>query len=191
MKTIIFIRHGNTDKSDRSPERHLTRTGKLNIMQKAKEISQRLEIKNVLVITSDTNRAKETGEIIADKLNTGNLVTRDVRIKGLGQIAENLDNLKKQNKSLVEYYLSLSEYTEFGIESPENFVLRIEKIVKEFRGYDCLFFVTHEISLEVFVSLAKSFKAVYKSYSRVTNYGDYAILIGGGDLTRGAEAPGE
>lgn len=182
MRTIIFIRHGNTDKSDRSSERHLTMEGKLNIELKAKEILQKLELEDVLIITSDTNRAKETGEIIADKLNTGNLVTRDIRIKGLGQIAENLDSLKKQNKSLVEYYFSLGGYANLGIESPEDFVLRIEKIIKEFRGYDCLFFVTHEISLEVFVSLTKSFKAVYKSYSRVTNYGDYAILLGGGGI---------
>jgi len=179
VKKLILIRHGNTPKSNRTPERGLTKTGVKRIKETSNNIREEVvEAKHCLIISTPTNRAIQTADIIASKLGITHREIDNVRILNLGNLSEILDRIKLKRESLCEYYWGINNYDKVGVESPVIFSKRVESILSSYfgQGYECIIVVTHEISLETFVEYSDEYVLKRKSYVASTDYGDFAIM---------------
>lgn len=179
MKKLILIRHGNTPKSNRTPERGLTMTGVKRIKETSKNIREEVvETKHCLIISTPTNRAIQTADIIASELGITHREIDNVRILNLGNLSEILDSIKLKGGSLCEYYWGINNYDKVCVESPIKFTNRVGLILSSYfgQGYECIIVVTHEISLETIVEYSDNYTLKRKSYEGMSGYGDFAIL---------------
>lgn len=179
MKKLILIRHGNTPKRNRTAQRGITKTGVKKIIETTKKIREELvEVKHCLIISTPTNRAIQTADIIASELGITHREIDNVRILNLGNLSENLDRIKLKSGNLCEYYWGINNYNEVGVESPLKFSKRVELLLSSYfgQGYECIIVVTHEISLETIVEYSDNYTLKRKSYEGMSGYGDFAIL---------------
>ncbi len=179
MKKLILIRHGNTPKADRTPQRGLTKAGVRKIIESSRRIRKELDnIKSCLIISTPTNRTRQTADLLSSELGLMKQDVDDLRIHNLGNISAELDRIKMANGNLCEYYWKIDSYEQNGVESPVNFTKRVDIILSRYfeKGFDCLIVVTHEISLETIVKYSKKYVLKRKSYGDVIDYGDFAIF---------------
>ena len=130
MKKLILIRHGNTPQKVRTPQRGLTKVGVKRIVSISRIIRKELDdIESCLIISTPTDRAIQTANILASELGIKTQEIENLRIKNLGNLAKDLDWIKSERGNLCDYYWNRSDFDQLRVESPDAFVKRVESIL--------------------------------------------------------------
>ena len=175
IQKILLIRHGETEKDESNPSRGLTEKGISQIRLVSKVIRPFIS-SNTQILSSDTNRAKQTAQIIGETLSIKDLHILPLRIVGAENIREIVWENEKRKIRPTKTYLSLENYKELNIESPIELAKRWTKELNSINA-KTLIVVGHEASLEAFLYNQKVFKLVCKSFKTYFDYGDWAYLI--------------
>ena len=126
MKTVHFVRHGETDQNkDGIWQGHtntqLSKTGKAQ----AKLLSKRINLKNQTVFTSDLARAKETAYLLSDSPN----VRENLREKNVGDFTGKSVKETYSNNLDIFDALQYDTYVFPNGESVQEFKLRVQQEV--------------------------------------------------------------
>jgi broad specificity phosphatase PhoE len=179
LRKLILIRHGNTPKNNRTPQRGLTKEGVKRIMETSKMLRKEVSgMKSCLILSTPTNRAILTADILTSELKISQRGLENLRINNLSKLAKSLDDVKLRRGNLSNYYWAISNYEEVGVESTIEFAKRVEVIISGYfeKGFECIILVTHEISLETIVRYSEMYSLMWKSYEDTSDYGDFAVM---------------
>jgi phosphohistidine phosphatase len=86
VKTLLLLRHAKTERSNPSGDhgRRLTERGRGDAAAIAR-IIRSLDVTVDTIIASDAERARETAEIVAETLGSGNAITLNANLYGAGE----------------------------------------------------------------------------------------------------------
>ncbi len=155
MKKLILFRHGETKKNKSSKERRLTKRGVEMTRNSTEKLNKYItDCKSICILHSYTIRAEMTSKVIAEILNCSfkiEIEAEDLRILNGDSIRNLVNKNEKQGLRPAKTYLGLSKYLK--IESPIELSKRWEKIINKYAKYDAVIIVSHEGSLEAFVTV--------------------------------------
>ena len=184
---IFFIRHGKDDGNYRGgwSDMPLVDEGKEQVKKLAKFLEEKEdEYKIEKIISSDLLRAKQTTEIINEKLKVPVEYTERLREMNNGKIAGML-NVEVEKLYPGLYYNTLRMDERYpGGESPIEFYSRItrdfEKIVDENKECKNLMIVTHSGVINIIYRYINNMEWSNKIKSiKISNASIYSLIING------------
>ena len=184
---IFFIRHGKDDGNYRGgwSDMPIVDEGKEQVKKLAKFLEEKEdEYKIEKIISSDLLRAKQTTEIINEKLKVPVEYTERLREMNNGKIAGMLNvDVEKLYPGLYYNTLRMDERYPGG-ESPIEFYSRItrdfEKIVDENKECKNLMIVTHSGVINIIYRYINNMKWSNKIKSiKISNASIYSLIING------------
>lgn len=172
IKTIILVRHGETEKDKNNPNRKITLNGKSQIKQTALEI-QKLISGNGIIVTTKTKRTRMSSKIIKNIL--------DLKIKQT-QISLRVDNFDliekkyKNEKNIVFKYFEDFKKNNLNpkISSPIEIAGRFLRIIGGLEK-DFIIFVGHGGALESFALFQNAYKPIVPT-TKDLGYGKFIVL---------------
>ena len=184
---IYLIRHGKDDGNYRGgwSDRPIIDEGIYQVKKLADYLeSKQKEYKIEKIISSDLLRARQTTEIINDKLKIKVEYTERLREMNNGEIAGMLNSeVEKKYPGLYYNTLKIDERYPGG-ESPIEFYNRIikdfEDIIKENEMYNNIMIVTHSGVINIIYRYINNMEWSNKIKSiKVSNAGIYSLVING------------
>ena len=184
---IYLIRHGKDDGNYRGgwSDRPIIDEGIYQVKKLADYLeSKQKEYKIEKIISSDLLRARQTTEIINDKLKIKVEYTERLREMNNGEIAGMLNSeVEKKYPGLYYNTLKIDERYPGG-ESPIEFYNRIikdfEDIVNENKIYNNIMIVTHSGVINIIYRYINNMEWSNKIKSiKVSNAGIYSLVING------------
>jgi len=139
LSQIILIRHGESETNKENSHRHLTMAGKQQVTIQAEKLNKLIRLSKSVIVTTDTNRTKETANILAKKLKINEIALRDLEISGFSKFA-------KSAKSPVRDYFKLLKGVGFSkiVDTPVKCLSQFENILNKFKDTaDILILVGH------------------------------------------------
>lgn len=182
---IFFVRHGKDDGNYRGgwSDMPLIEEGKEQVKKLAKFLEEKKEeYKIEKIISSDLKRAKQTTEIINEKLNVPVEYTERLREMNNGKIAGMLNtDVEKLYPGLYYNTLQMDERYPEG-ECPIEFYNRItndfEKIVSENKKYKNIMIVTHSGVINIIYRYINNMEWSNKIKSiKISNASIYSLII--------------
>ncbi len=177
MENLILIRHGETGDNKSDPKRALTKEGQRKVGEVALLLSRNFKDKEFLILTTDTYRAVQTSNILAKELTVNKIVKSKLRILNLDNLRSIIQSNEKKRIRPAKTYLSMpdNQLKELEVETSDQVFNRWTKLIKDFKAKNVII-VSHECSLEAFLSKQKGYTVIRKSFKKYFNYGDFAIL---------------
>ncbi len=184
---IYFIRHGKDDGNYRGgwSDQPIIDEGVCQVKKLADYLeSKQEEYKIEKIISSDLLRARQTTEIINEKLKLKVEYTKRLREMNNGKLAGML-NTEAEKKYPELYYNTLDIDERYpGGESPIEFYDRIikdfEDIIKENEIYNNIMIVTHSGVINIIYRYINNMEWSNKIKSiKVSNAGIYSLVING------------
>ena len=184
---IYFIRHGKDDGNYRGgwSDQPIIDEGVCQVKKLADYLeSKQEEYKIEKIISSDLLRARQTTEIINEKLKLKVEYTKRLREMNNGKLAGML-NTEAEKKYPGLYYNTLDIDERYpGGESPIEFYDRIikdfEDIIKENEIYNNIMIVTHSGVINIIYRYINNMEWSNKIKSiKVSNAGIYSLVING------------
>ncbi|MFQ5493284.1 MAG: histidine phosphatase family protein [Candidatus Dojkabacteria bacterium] len=177
MKKLILVRHGETQRDKRNPDRKLTSQG----IEQTRDLSRRLvQYINgkIRILHTPSLRAAQTAEIIAKQLAgydiKPKLSTIKARVRNIDAMGTEIRKGKEAGTKPAETYLH--KHSRFpSVETPQQFVARIESAIKSIIE-ETVLIVSHEGSLEALFYSTTVFETKYKNFDRYFSYSDFAVL---------------
>ncbi len=182
---IFFVRHGKDDGNYRGgwSDMPLIEEGKEQVKKLAKFLEEKKEeYKIEKIISSDLKRAKQTTEIINEKLNVPVEYTERLREMNNGKIAGMLNtDVEKLYPGLYYNTLQMDERYPEG-ECPIEFYNRItndfEKIISENKKYKNIMIVTHSGVINIIYRYINNMEWSNKIKSiKISNASIYSLII--------------
>ena len=182
---IFFVRHGKDDGSYRGgwSSIPLTEEGKTQVKKLAEFLNTQKDCYNIeKIISSDLERARQTTNIINEKLNVNVEFTKRLREMNNGKIAGMLnEDVEKIYPGLYYNTLRMDERYPGG-ESPIEFHDRIIKdfkdIVKENKNHNNIMIVTHSGVINIIYRYINNMEWSNKIKSiKVSNASIYSLIL--------------
>lgn len=176
-KILILMRHGETTKYKDDPNRGLTDSGEKAVIGNSSNI-QRYIKGNVVILHSDTERAKQTALALKSVFQDvkPELKTFDTKPLGGSSIKNRVDENRGRGIRAARTYLELGNWEAQGVETPKEVARRWEQKINALKGlYNAIFLIGHEGSLEAYMRFTKK-KIINKSFDTYFEYGDWAVL---------------
>ena len=168
LKTIILVRHGETEKDKTNPERNLTARGVAQMISSAKKLKPIIKGINTVLITTNTLRAQRSAQIISEELNIPVVaIFNDLRVENLDQLGEIPD------KELFEKYFQQKNLPK-SIPTPKEMAKRFIKAVQS-QNSEVVIVVGHGIALECYDFYQKQFKSSLPNLFEL-DYGNFIVL---------------
>ncbi len=169
LKTIILVRHGETEKDKTNPERSLTARGVTQMVSCAKKLEPIINRKNAVIITTNTLRAQRSAQIISKELKIPVVaIFNDLRV-------ENLDLLGEvPNKQLFEKYFEQKGLPK-SIPTPKEMAERFMKAVQSQNPSEVVIVVGHGLALESFAYYQERLKSSLANLSEL-DYSEFIVL---------------
>lgn len=177
MENIILIRHGKTGEDKTDSKRALTKEGEIKIDKVGVVLSRIFKDEEFLILTTDTYRAIQTANILAKSMFIKKIVKADLRILNLDNLKSIIQSNEKKRIRPAKTYLSIpdNKLKKLEVETSDQVFNRWTKLIKDFKAKNVII-VSHECSLEAFLSKQKGYTVIRKSFKKYFNYGDFAIL---------------
>lgn len=173
LKTVILIRHGESEQKKDDPERKITPKGKRQIEDVIGGIEPLVKNKKCEIISTPTPRTVESAKIISVKLNLPFRKTfPKLRVENIKKITS-----KKQSSELTFAYFEKAEKGRLPNEvpAPTEIVNRFSQAISKVSKNEVLIVVGHSGALETFVNYQKLFKA-RKKLRKELSYGEFIVL---------------
>lgn len=166
---VVIIRHGQSEKDKRNPNRGITEVGKSQIKSAAQALKVLAKGKRVVLIASNTPRAQQSAGILSKALTADILTFPKLRV-------ENLDLLSEDPDKLFNLYFKSFEEGELpkAVLSPKEMAGEFLNIIGGIKGYDMGIIVGHSVALEAFANYQQIFLPGEKVDE--LGYGEFFIL---------------
>lgn len=173
VKTIILIRHGESEKDKNNPKRGLTSNGISQIKNTAKKLVSLIENKSCLIITTKTKRTRRSAAILSKILKI------KVKQTQIGLRVDNFDVIEaKYPKTKNQTFMYFNDYDtnqlESSVPAPNVIANRFLKIAGKLEQ-DLIIFVGHGAALESFVKYQSVFIS-NKILEKELEYGEFIVL---------------
>lgn len=172
---IIIVRHGETSADKNDPNRRLTENGAHQVSKVADTIRPNF-VEPLEYFSSNRNRAKATLLILAG--NTIKPIKEwDFKVESGPRFSEHVSVKRSEGVSPAVTYLSVSDYTDWDVESPQALQTRWLNFLSTREDVKTALIVTHEGAIEAFVEGNPDYLEIETSRtSRFFDYADYSIL---------------
>lgn len=172
LKRIILIRHGESQKDKQNPKRGLTKRGVKQIEDAAISI-KKIMIGNCKIITTDTNRTRQSS-IILSKILDLDFETTELNLR-----VDNFDLIERENKNksnLVFKYFKTFEDGKLNakIATPVEILNRFIDLISNYKC-DTIIIVGHSGALESFIVYQDKFIPAMK-FKKELEYGEFIVL---------------
>jgi phosphohistidine phosphatase SixA len=175
MKRLFLIRHGNTTKNKAATDRGLTKTGMRKIKQTALQLNRLLQPGAIQIICPAARRTIQSAEILRSVFCPGNtLQLEDLRVQGIEALKKVIAANEKLGIRPAQTYLGLHRGEFPEVETPAALYSRWLAIFNKITAENIIA-ISHEGSLEGFVSCLDSRQIITKSFDTYCDYGDFVI----------------
>lgn len=187
IKTIIFIRHGQTTDDKNDPNRSLTNAGITLVSKTCNQISQEINLFPVEIISTNTVRAIQTAQILSDYLKIK--YRQDLSLKASAFLIKEWNyirqiksqNIKYSSSDLTYIYLSLAENNKLpaNIKRPFQVANQFIKFIKSIKSdAKTLIFIANGGSIEAASYYQKYYLPDKNDIvnKRILDYSEYLIL---------------
>lgn len=168
-KTLILIRHAESEKNKNNPLRSLTSRGKLQAQKAATALSL-LVSGSVEIISTTTPRTMETGKILSKILTVPfDKTFENLRVENINELGNSSENL-----TLIYFKKYKENSLPKNLPTPSEIVRRFIKAISQIEC-DTLIIVGHSGALETFASFQKNYK-FNGPISDELNYAEFLVL---------------
>lgn len=172
-KTIIVIRHGESESDKNNPYRRLTPVGKSQIAESAKKIKELMGNSGGQIVTTQTTRTIQTATILSKILEFPVKETRiNLRVENFGIIEERYP--KSKNLTFKYFEDFKNGKLDPTIPAPTQIAGNFLKVIGKFEN-ELIIIVSHGAALESFVLYQSTYKT-NKVVNNELNYGEFIVL---------------
>lgn len=173
VKTLILLRHGQSEADKNNPKRKLTPVGKTQIKRAARSIRLLIDGKKSLIITTQTTRTRKSARILSKILGVQVRETRlELRVKNFDLIEKKF----KKVKNLSRLYLNdfSSGNLDKRVSKPTQIVANFLKLLGRL-DQEIAIIVGHGAALETFALYQTQFRLTVP-YITDLRYGEFIVL---------------